>query len=82
MSKPVLTTNIDYSAASRARKDIKEDFLGYLDFKGKSFWEKMALYVFYLGERYYYPELCKKLYPWLYWRYDLLILYKLIGWLK
>ena len=78
ISTPVLATNIDFSAASRARKDIKEDFLGYLDFKGKSFWEKMALYAFYLGERDYYPDPCKKLYPWLYWRYDWLILYKVV----
>ncbi len=30
VSTPVSTTNIDFSAASRARKDIKEDFLGHL----------------------------------------------------
>ncbi len=81
-SQPVLKTNMEYSSASRARKDIKEDFLGYLDFKGKSFWEKMALYSFYLGERDYYPEQCCKLYPWLYWRYDWLLIYKMIGWLR
>lgn len=79
---PVLTTNIDFSAASRARKDIKEDFLGHLDFKGKSFWEKMALYALYLGERNYYPEQCRKLYPGLHRRYDWLLLYKLIHFLK
>lgn len=82
VSKPVLTTNIDFSAASRARKDIKEDFLGHLDFKGKSFWEKMALYALYLGERNYYPEQCRKLYPGLHRRYDWLLLYKLIHFLK
>ena len=82
VSTPVLTTNIDFSAASRARKDIKEDFLGHLDFKGKSFWEKMALYAFYLGERNYYPEQCRKLYPGLHRRYDWLLLYKLIHFLK
>lgn len=76
--KPVAKVNIEFAAASRARKDIKEDFLGYLDFKGKSFWEKMALYAFYLGERDYYPEQCKKYYPWLYWRYDWLFLFKMI----
>lgn len=76
--KPVAKVNIEFASASRARKDIKEDFLGYLDFKGKSFGEKMALYAFYLGERDYYPEQCKKLYPWLYRRYDLLIVYKII----
>ncbi len=77
-SKPILKTHLEYSSASHARKDIKEDFLGYLDFKGKSFWEKMALYSFYLGERDYYPEQCRKLYPWLYWRYDWLLMYKIV----
>lgn len=77
-SKPVLRNNLEYSSASRARKDIKEDFLGYLDFKGKSFWEKMALYGFYLGERDYYSEQCKMLYPLLNWRYDWLLIYKLV----
>ena len=81
-TQTVLQTNIDYSSASHARKDIKEDFLGYLDFKGKSFWEKMALYSFYLGEREYYPEQCRELYPRLHKRYDLLVIYKLIQLLK
>lgn len=79
---PVAQVNLEYSSASHARKNIKEDFLGYLDFKGKSFWEKMALYSFFLGEREYYGEQCKKLYPWLYRRYDLLLIYKVIGWMK
>lgn len=79
---PVARVNVEFASASHARKDIKEDFLGYLDFKGKSFWEKMALYSFYLGERDYYPEQCRKLYPWLYRRYDWLLLYKMIGWLR
>lgn len=77
--KPVAKVNIEFAAASRARKDIKEDFLGYLDFKGKSFWEKMALYGFYLGERVYYPEQCRKLYPCLNWRYDWLLIYKVVS---
>ena len=77
--KPVAKVNIEFASASRARKDIKEDFLGYLDFKGKSFWEKMALYGFYLGERVYYPEQCRKLYPCLYWRYDWLLIYKVVS---
>lgn len=79
---PVARVNVEFASASHARKDIKEDFLGYLDFKGKSFWEKMALYSFYLGERDYYPEQCRKLYPWLYRRYDWLMLHKMIGWLR
>lgn len=82
ITEPVLMNNLSFSAASCARKDIKEDFLGYLDFKGKSFWEKMALYSFFLGERGYYGEQCKKLYPWLYRRYDWLLIHKIIGWMK
>ena len=82
IQEPVLVNNLSYSAASFARKDIKEDFLGYLDFKGKSFWEKMALYSFFLGEREYYSEQCKNLYPWLYRRYDWLLIHKIIGWMK
>ena len=77
-SKTVVRINLMYSEASRFRRDIKEDFLGYLDFKGKTFWEKMTLYFFYLGEREYYPVQCRKLYPWLYRRYDWLLLYKII----
>lgn len=76
--RPVSKVNCEFVSASRARKDIKEDFLGYLDFKGRHFWEKMALYLFYLGERDYYPEQCRKLYPWLSRRYDWLLMYKLI----
>lgn len=78
----VAQVNVEYSSASRARKNIKEDFLGYLDFKGKSFWEKMALFSFFLGERDYYGEQCKKLYPWLYRRYDWMLINKIIGWMK
>ena len=79
---PIMKNNIEYSSASHARKDIMEDFLGYLSFKDKSFWEKMALYDFYLGERDYYPEQCRKLDPWLYRRYDWLLIYKIITLIK
>lgn len=75
---PVLLFNTDYTSASRGRKDIKEDFLGYLEFKGKSFWEKMCLYQFYLGERPLYPNQVETLYPTLKYRYDLLFLTKLL----
>lgn len=81
-SKPVLTTNGDFNAASHARSDIKEDFMGHLNFRHKSFSEKMALYFLYLSERDYYPNQCHKLYPWLYWRYDWLLIYKLIKFLR
>lgn len=77
-SNIVLKVNISYSSASNARKDISEDFVGHLDFKGKSFWEKICLYKLYLGERNYYKEQIRKLYPSLRFRYDLLIMYKII----
>ena len=77
-SSPVLICNVDFVSASNARKDIKEDFMGYLDFHNKSFWEYMALYSLYLGERDYYKEQVDKLYPTLRYRYDLLLLYKLL----
>lgn len=77
-SQPSMKVNGMYALASNKRKSISEDFLGYLDFKGKSFWEYMSLYKFYLEERERYPEEVKKLYPNLHRRYDLLILYKLL----
>ncbi|MGP1625027.1 glycosyltransferase family 2 protein [Prevotella koreensis] len=77
-SHMVLKVNMNFSSASNARKDISEDFVGHLDFKGKSFWEKMCLYKLYLGERIYYKEQIRKLYPSLHFRYDLLIMYKII----
>lgn len=77
--KPVMVVNQKFAAASIGRDDIKEDFLGHIDFKGKSFWERMCLYKFYLGERPYYTEQCKKLYPNLAKRFDLLLLSKLLS---
>lgn len=74
--KPVITINDQYSSASYKRKDIKEDFVGHLDFRGKSFWEKMCLYKLFLWERLNYPKQMKELYPTLYWRFDYLLTYK------
>lgn len=76
---PVMVVNQDFAAASIGRNDIQEDFLGHLVFKGKTFWERMCLYKFYLGERPYYWEQCKKLYPNLAKRLDLLLLSKLLS---
>jgi len=81
-SKIIFYVNAEYSAASSARKTIKDDYLDYLDFKGKSFWERMCLYQFYLWERNHYPEEVNKLYPTLQWRYDLLLLVKMLHLLK
>ena len=80
--KPVVQINLGYSSASKARTDIQEDFLAYIDFKGKSFWECMCLFAFFLGERNYYSEQCRRIYSSLYHRYDLLLIYKLISLLK
>jgi len=41
---PVMVTDRDASAAASFRKNIDEDFLGHLEFRGKSFWEQMQLY--------------------------------------
>ena len=82
LSEPSLKVNTSFAAASGARRNIKEDFLGHIDFKGKSFWERMSLYQFYLWERDHYPQEIRRLYPNLHHRYDLLILYKLLLWQK
>lgn len=76
--RPVAMVNCIFAEASCARKDIDEDFMGHLDFRGKCFWERMSLYAFYLGERDYYGEQTKRLYPTLRYRYDLLVIYKML----
>lgn len=78
-SQIVLNVNVEYASASNGRRDIKEDFLGHIDFKGKSFWEKMCLYQLFLGERPHYPEQCRKLYPSLYKRFDLYFIYQFLS---
>lgn len=74
--------NKQYAEASKGRQDISEDFIGYLDFRNKSFWEKMSLYRLFIEERNNYPEECKTLYKDLYYRYDLLLLYKLMLYIR
>lgn len=75
---PTSIVNVEFAEASRGRKDINEDFVGHLNFKNKCFWEKMCLYQLYLGERILYPGQIDKLYPTLRYRYDLLLLYKIL----
>lgn len=69
----VSIVNCDYAAASRARNDINEDFLGHIDMRGKRFWEKMCLYRLFYQEHTLYLEETRKLYPSLFYRYDLKI---------
>lgn len=77
-SRPIFCVNAAFSSASTARKSISEDFLGHLDFRGKSFWERMCLYQFYLWEREHYPQEVKILYPALRWRIDMKLMVKML----
>lgn len=76
--KSTFIVNSDFSSASARRKDIAEDYAGHLSFKGKSFWGKMCVYRCYLENRNLYPEEMQRLYPSWYYRYDLLLLFKLL----
>lgn len=79
---PVLVCNVRYAEASHARERVEEDYVNYLDFKGKGFWETLCLYNLFLGERDYYPTQFRCLYPSLYRRMDLFIIYKFHHWLR
>ena len=71
--------DMNYAEASNARKDIKEDFTGYLDMNKGGFWYKMCIFQIFLYERNNYSEQCRQLYPSWYRRYDLLLLCKLLN---
>lgn len=71
--------DMNYAEASNARKDIKEDYTGYLDMNKGGFWYKMCVYRTFLEERDHYSEECHKLYPSWYKRYDLLIIMKILS---
>jgi len=68
----------EFSAASGARKDIKEDFMGYLDMIKGGFWYKMCVFRTFIEEREHYPIECHQLYPCWYMRYDLMFLHILL----
>lgn len=78
----VFQQNISFCEASEGRADIGEDFVGHLDFKDKSFWEKMALYQLFIWEYPHYPEQSRKLYPFLYKRNILHYVYLLIAYTR
>ena len=71
--------DMNYAEASNARKDIKEDFTGYLDMNKGGFWYKMCVYKTFLEEREHYPEECHRLYRSWYKRYDLLLIMKILS---
>ena len=81
-SQPVLIVNQTFAAASKCRNSIKEDFVGYINLKGKSFWEKMCLYSLYLCEKDNYKNQIKSSLSSLYKRYDLFVLWKVLTLLK
>jgi glycosyltransferase involved in cell wall biosynthesis len=76
--KPSFIINADFSNASAKRKEISEDYAGHLSLKGKSFWAKMCVYKTFLENRDLYKDDMHRLYPSWYWRYDLLLLYKIL----
>lgn len=74
-----LKVNTAYSAASRTCRNIEDDFIGHLYLKGLSFWERMCMYKLYLVERDNYAnDIHKCCSTWRY-RFDLLLLYKIIN---
>lgn len=77
-TQPMSLVHAEHSCASGVRKNINDDFIGHLSLKG-SFWQKMLNYRFFIEERENYPSDCHRLYPTWYWRYDLLIVFKLLS---
>lgn len=77
--EPTFVVNADYSFASAKRDNIAEDYVGHLSLNNKSFWAKMCVFRTYLENRDLYPEEMCQLYPTWRYRYDLLLLYKLLN---
>jgi glycosyltransferase involved in cell wall biosynthesis len=77
-STPVAIVDRTAACASRPRERIEEDFIGCLNFQGKSFWEQMALFILALECKDCYPEESDKLYGKIYSRWDLKIVLKFI----
>jgi len=74
--------DFNYAEASSRRKDIYEDYAAYLDFNRGGFWQKMCVYRTFLEVRSEYPIEMRRLYPKYYYRYDLLLLHKILNKLK
>jgi len=71
--------DVNYAEASNARKDIMEDYMGYLDMSKGGFWYKMCVFRTFIEEREHYSDECRKRYGNLYKRYDLLLMVKLLS---
>ena len=61
--RPSVTYNLGSASASKGRPTIKEDFVGYIKPRGKSFWEKMVLYRMYEEAQMLYPDEFHTTYP-------------------
>ena len=54
--KPVFIYKLDAATASKGRKNINEDYLGYLNLNNKSLWERVVLYDLYRQALRLYPK--------------------------
>lgn len=71
---PVMISDRDASSAANFRKDHREDFVCCLDFEGKTFWERMCLYLLSLECKTGYPNQAER-YKFLYIRLDYKLAY-------
>lgn len=76
-SVPVMISDRDSCGASFFRKDYREDFICFLDFDRKSFWEQMCLYLLALECKSGYPEQSGK-YRKIYFRVDMMIAFLIV----
>lgn len=77
-STPVMISNRDAGCASFYRENIKEDFVGSLNFCNISFWEEVTLFHLALDCKSGYPHEADRLYKNIYKRVDLRLAYYLI----
>lgn len=59
---PIMTYNRTNAEASKPRKDISEDYIGHLSYKGKNCWEQLTLYNLYTQGCRLYPMEMRALY--------------------
>ncbi len=70
----------EFASASNPCKNVMDDYFAYLDFHKGGFWQRMCAYRCFLENRDLYPEYGHRHYKWMYYRYDLLLLFKLLNW--
>lgn len=78
--KTMLLVHTEYASSSHPRKNVMDDYFAYLDFHKGGFWQRMCAYRCFLENRDLYPEYGHRHYKWMYYRYDLLLLFKLLNW--